>query len=91
MKSLLEELIRIFEAHTDLHRSLISVLMEEKDAITNANLFELTKASYEKTNLILKIRKQEDQRAIIHADLANTLGKTPQKFTLKKLCRLIDN
>ncbi len=90
MKLLLEKLISIFNLQTDLHQSLISVLEEEKKAIIDSDHFELTRVSHEKTNLILRIQKQEDQRSIIHASLAEALEKTPQELTLKGLCRLIE-
>ena len=88
MNSLLEELISVFEELFDLHRSLISALLDEKAAIVESKLFELNKANKEKETLILKIKKLEDKRFDLVSTLSNSLDDELLDFTLEKLCRI---
>jgi len=88
MISLLEELIGVFEDLSDLHRPLISILRDEKDAIVGSKLFELNKANKEKENLILKIKKLENKRLDLVSTLAKSLDDEGHDLTLEKLCKI---
>ena len=87
MNSLLEELIGVLEDMSDLHRSLISVLRDEKAAIVGSKLFELNKTNKEKETLILKIKKVENRRFDLVSTLANLLDNGSHDLTLEKLCK----
>ncbi len=88
MNLLLEELIGVFEDQSDLHQSLISVLLDEKAAIVGSKLFELNKANKEKETLILKIKKLEDKRLDLASTLANSLDDESDDLTLEKLSNI---
>ena len=85
---LLEELIGVLEDQSDLHQSLISVLLDEKAAIVGSKLIELYKANKEKEALILKIKKLEDKRFDLVLTLANLLDAERDDLNLEKLSNI---
>ena len=88
MESTLKELISICEKQSILHRSLVTALEGEKNAIIESKLLELNKFNSEKEAIILKIKKLENKRSSIITKLAEdtafpfTIGESATKINI---------
>jgi len=87
MELILEELIEVFENQARLQRSLLDALDQEKQAIVGSDLSALQEATGEKKNLVSEIKKLEDRRVRILADLEESTGKKCNELTLETLAK----
>ncbi len=90
MNKLMENFLGALEVETELYRSLLSVVLREKEALLNSQLEDLNEASKEKENLLLKIRILEEQRMHMSDKLADFFGCPSQDLTLKRLSQLVE-
>jgi hypothetical protein len=90
MDLLLTKFLGLLEAETDLYRSLLSILRQEKKAVVLSNLKELNESSKEKENVILKIRILEEQRSQLSGKIADALGYSGRMLTLHKLADMVE-
>jgi hypothetical protein len=90
MDLLLTKFLGLLEGETDLYRSLLSILRQEKKAVVLSNLKELNESSKEKENVILKIRILEEQRSQLSAKIADALGYSGQMLTLHKIADMVE-
>ena len=89
MDLLLNQLLSLLEGETDLYRSLLSVLQDEKKAVVDSEVSRLNETSKEKENLLLKIRILEEQRLRTLETLSEPLGYPPRDLTLTKLSQIV--
>jgi flagellar biosynthesis/type III secretory pathway chaperone len=89
MDLLLDKLSKFLEGETDLYRSLLSVLQNEKEAVVDSDLKRLNETSKEKENLLLKIKILGEQRLRTLESIAASFGYSPQDLTLIKLSQLV--
>ena len=84
----LEKFIGLLAQQTELYRSLLTVIDDEKNAVIAANLEKLNEAGKIKENLLLKLRILEEQRKHLLDKLAKHLSQPAQILTLAKLSEL---
>ena len=85
-----DRFLDLLDGEAALYRALLSVLEEEKKAITDANLDGLGETGKKKEKLLLKIRTIEEQRRIMIKDLAESLGCSPHGLTITKLADFVE-
>jgi flagellar biosynthesis/type III secretory pathway chaperone len=90
MELLLKELIVLLEGEIGLYCSLLDVLNEEKHALIEARLDDLTEAGGKKENLLLKLRIIEDQRQGLIRDLAEKLEVNYEGLSLMTIVDLVE-
>lgn len=90
MEHLLDKLLGSLEHATELYRSLLCVVQNEKDAVVGLNLEQLNEACKAKDNLLLKLRILEERREQLMDRVAAELGRSPQGLTLTELSQLVD-
>jgi len=86
----MDEFLELLLDQTELYRSLLSVLREEKAAITESSLETLNNKIIQKEALILKIQKLEDRRLRMLDRLGDSLDYPAQDLTLKKISLLAE-
>lgn len=89
MEELLEKFLGLLTGETELYRSLLQVLQEEKKAVVNSALKGLHESGREKESLILKIRILEEERGRLLRKIAAALGCPSSHLTLKELARQV--
>jgi hypothetical protein len=91
MNLLLDKFLNVLKLHTELYRSLLSVLKEEHGAIVESRVEKLNRTNNEKEALVLKIQNQEDLRLNILERLADVLALPVQELTLEKLSQYTED
>jgi flagellar biosynthesis/type III secretory pathway chaperone len=89
MDELLEKLIGLITGEKQLYGSLLTVLQDEKAAVTGAGLEALNRSVKEKETVLLKIRILEEQRTNMLSQVAERLGLQAENLTLARLAREI--
>jgi flagellar biosynthesis/type III secretory pathway chaperone len=90
MEHLLDKLFRLLTHATELYRSLLRIMENEKDAVIGLNLKQLNEVCKAKDNLLLKLRILEEQRLQVMHRIAAELGCSPEGLTLTRLSEQID-
>lgn len=89
MEELLDKFLGLLTGETELYRSLLRVLQEEKKALVDSALKGLHETGREKESLILKIRILEEERVKLLNKIAASLGCPSSQLTLKELAQRV--
>lgn len=89
MEEILEKFLGLLTGETELYRSLLRVLQDEKKAVVNAALKGLHETGREKESLILKIRILEEERVRLLKKISAGLGCPSSRLTLKELAQQV--
>ncbi len=87
---MLEQLLGLLGQEIGLYQSMLAVINKEKAAAVGSALDALNEAGLEKENILVALRKIDQQRRRLVTDLAAKLGYPLQKLTLKKLAQEVD-
>ena len=90
MNLLLDEFLDVLKLHAELYGSLLSVLKEEKGAISESRPEMLNDVNNKKKALVLKIQNLEDRRLNILERLSDALERPVQDLTLTKLSQFTE-
>jgi flagellar biosynthesis/type III secretory pathway chaperone len=82
---MLTDLSDLLHKELDVHRSLLSLLQEERRIVVDCSTEELIQTNKEKENLVLKIRILEQSREAILRKIADKMGLSADELTLSKL------
>jgi len=79
------KLVAILDKEANLYQALLSLIFDERNALIDSDLEQLSAAGKEKENLYLKLRILEEQRSHLLTQLARTVGCPPSELTLSRL------
>lgn len=74
----LEQLVHILDEQITVYRQLLEVVRREKDILISANLDDLSENNKLKETQLIKIRGLETERIRVAAQLATSLGLSPE-------------
>ena len=90
MNSTLQQLTGLLEQETDLYRSMLVVVDEERTAAVQSDLNALNATRVKKEKILDDLQQKETQRRQLVASLAEHLGCAAQELTLTKISQLVD-
>ncbi len=80
-----DELRRLLRQEMSRYRALLNLLRQEKKALIDHALFDLTETNRLKKDLIQDLRKTEADRETLVSALAEALGVPPDEVTLSRV------
>jgi flagellar biosynthesis/type III secretory pathway chaperone len=90
MKSTLDQLIGLLRQESDLYRSLLVVIEQEKEAAVRSDVGALNQAGIDKERQLLEIQIKEKGRRELVAGLAAEQGVAAADLTLSKISQGAD-
>lgn len=84
------QLLRVLERETELYRSMLTVIDQESKCAVRSDITALIKAGEEKDNILVKLRRFEEQRIRLVGEMADALGYPPRDFTVTMMSQLVE-
>jgi flagellar biosynthesis/type III secretory pathway chaperone len=89
MELMIHQLLRVLERESELYRSMLTVIDKESKAAVRSDLNTLSQSGEEKENILVKLRRIEEQRIRLVREIADALGHPPRDFTITKISQLV--
>ncbi len=89
MELMIHQLLRVLERESELYRSMLTVIDKESKAAVRSDLNALSKSGEEKENILVKLRRIEEQRIRLVREIADALGHPPRDFTITMISQLV--
>jgi flagellar biosynthesis/type III secretory pathway chaperone len=87
---MIDQLIGVLEREHEIYQSMLALIDKERLAAVQSDLNELKNAAEEKENILVQLRRYEEQRIQLARSMAETYGYPFEKLTITKLTELVD-
>ena len=90
MDLMINQLLHVLKEENELYQSMMTVIEKEGKAAVRSELSSIIDAGKEKEQILMKLRRLEEQRIRTVREVAETLGYPPRDLTLTMISRLVD-